>query len=241
MTLELLPGTHSLLRGISISYINSFIMSSLNATIICKRGLFTDFSFSRVQHVSISGISIISCGRADFHSVGSLNIDSSSIDSQFSLWNLENVNNASIISTSFLDGQVGPALLVDRSSLLVKFSKFINTTTSSDSSLRGSKCLRGAAIHCSTSSLNVIQSIFSQNGIECTFIGEGGAIYTYSTNVNITDSIFTDNMALCSGGALFTYYGSLLILNSLFSNNSANTGGALYVYNYHTQFCLHTE
>ena len=39
------------------------------------------------------------------------------------------VSNATIVGSWFLNGQVRPVLLVDRSSLLIKHSMFVNTTT----------------------------------------------------------------------------------------------------------------
>ena len=138
---------------------------------------------------------------------------------------LENVRNATITTTSFINGQIGPILIVEQSSLLIKSSTFVNTTIT-DKRVSSSSC-NGAAIYCSMCSLTVIQSNFSQNRVRCTFFGDGGAIYAIFTNVDIRGSIFSDNLSLDSGGALYIAHGSLKSLNSLFMLNSAKTGGAI--------------
>lgn len=137
------------------------------------------------------------------------------------------ISNATIVGSWFLNGQVRPVLLVDRSSLFIKHSMFVNTTTA----YGGYTYCEGAAIYSKFSILNIEQSDFLQNRVDCIFFGDGGAIYAFTTNVSITDSTFIKNSVLYSGGAININGGSLKIFNSFFGHNSADrgTGGAIHV------------
>lgn len=145
--------------------------------------------------IEIGGISFISCGGVELLNVGTLTIDRSNFISQHFSWSVDNVRNATITTTSFIHGQIGPILVVIHSSLLIKSSTFINTAIIDNNKRIGDPC-EGTAIYCTESFLNVVQSNFSQNGVGCTFSGYGGAIYAISTDVNITGSIFSDNLSL---------------------------------------------
>lgn len=231
LILELLPGIHSLQSHISITgvYTNTFIMKGSDATIQCIDGL-SSMEFPNVQFVKIVAVDFINCGDANIYYVNNLVVENCNFFNQQRSWSLDMVSNVTIMRSSFLNGQVGPVLLVSRSSLLIKHSMLVNTTTGTTTG-SGSYC-EGAAINCEFSVLNIEQSEFLQNRADCLFFGDGGAIYAFTTNVSITNSTFIENSALYSGGAVYINGGSLKTYNSFFGYNSADkgTGGALHVY-----------
>lgn len=81
--------------------------------------------------------------------------------------------------------------------------------------------------------LNVLETIFSNNNATYPEYGVGGAIYNYG-NLNILGGNFTSNYAPL-GGAIF-HQGddsnpiNLTVSSSTFTENKANQGGAFYIY-----------
>ncbi len=234
LILELLPGFHSLQSTISINdqHTTTFIMKGSNVTIQCigSSGFFS-MEFPYVWFVKIGAINFYNCGGADIYHVNSLVVENCNIFNLQKSWSLEMVSNATIMGSWFLNGQVRPVLLVERSSVLIKHSMFVNTTIAYGG---GYTYCEGAAIYSEFSVLNIEHSNFLRNRADCVLIFSaiGGAIYAFVTNVSITDSTFVENSALHSGGAIYINDGSLKILNSFFGYNSADrgTGGALHVY-----------
>ena len=232
LILELLPGFHSLNYSeilINGQYTTTFIMKGSSAAIQCIG--FSNMEFEYVQLVKISAIDFINCGSAYINYVNSLVVENCNFFNQRKSWSLEMVSNATIVGSGFSNGQVRPVLLIERSSLLIKHSIFVNTTTAYGG---GYTYCEGAAIYSEFSILNIEQSDFLQNRVDCivNFAAVGGAIYAFTTNVSITDSTFIKNSALHSGGAIDINGGSLEIFNSFFGHNSADrgTGGAIHVY-----------
>jgi hypothetical protein len=81
----------------------------------------------------------------------------------------------------------------------------------------------GGAIRNLNSTLNLINTTFSQNSINL----QGGAIVNAGT-VNVTDSTFSFNSSNTIGGAIVNV-GTLNITNSTFSSNTSNSeGGAIF-------------
>lgn len=238
INLQLLPGTHFLWMELSGFVFNqsSFIMKSDNATLICNHTSVQEkgFAFAYVQSIEVNGIQFVDCGHISFLEVQVLRIENVIILNLHS-WSISSVANATITRTSFLNGF---ALQVTSSSLLVKLSRFINSTTRRD-------CTDGGAIYFdggfsytgrSNSVLIVEQSIFKNNsaaGKNCSAStgGRGGAIFTHGSRVRISSSDFIGNRAALLGGA-FTAEGgsqSVEIFNSSFISNSVGMyGGALY-------------
>lgn len=132
-------------------------MNSLDVAVLCKKRCFS-LGLTHVQLIEIGGISFISCGGVELLNVGTLTIDRSNFISQHFSWSVDNVTNATITTTSFIHGQIGPILVVTHSSLLIKSSTFINTTITDNNKRIGDPC-EGAAIYCTESSLNVVQAI----------------------------------------------------------------------------------
>ena len=227
LILELLPGSHSLQTGILVVglHTNTFIMNGSDATVQCS-GSLSSMEFPNVEFIKISALNFTNCGRADFYNVSNIYIENCNFFNWQRSWSLDMISNATVVRSSFLNGEVGPVLRIARSFLFVKFSVFVNTTAGS-----GSVCA-GAAINCQLSVLNVEQSDFLHNRVDCLSIAKGGAIYAFDTNVSITDCTFTNNTALISGGAVYIDGGSLQLSNSLFEFNSVDggTGGALHLY-----------
>lgn len=126
LTLELLPGFHSL------NY-SDIVINGQRTTIYIQDQMqqFNALAF-RVWNLYVCSLSksVWSiCGNAYINYVNSLVVDNCNFFNQRKSWSLEMVSNATIVGSWFLNGQVRPVLLVDRSSLLIKHSMFVNTTT----------------------------------------------------------------------------------------------------------------
>ena len=98
---------------------------------------------------------------------------------------------------------------------------------------------QGGGIYVSKSSLNIINTIFSNNSAHDTsskYPGKGGAICNDGGFVKIYNSTFLNNSIYGNyskyGGAIYNYLGELSIFNSRFINNSIQgcytSGGAIY-------------
>ena len=234
INLQLLPGTHFLWTELSgfISNQSSFIMKSDNATVICNHTSVqrNTFAFVYVKSIEVNGIKFVDCDY-DFLEVQVLHIENVIILNPHS-WSISGVPNATITRTSFLNGF---ALQVSGSSLLVKLSKFVNSTTRHECTDGGAIYFHGFSYRFN-SVLVVEQSIFKNNsagGSNCSAStgGRGGAIFVRGSRVRISSSDFIGNKAALLGGALTAEGGSesVGIFNSSFNSNSAGMyGGALY-------------
>ena len=93
------------------------------------------------------------------------------------------------------------------------------------------RCVKGAAIHASTSVLNLNQSVFKKNRND----DMGGAVKLIENlNVNISWCSFTENYSSGSGGAISAdLYSHLNFLECVFNKNKADRfGGAVGLYSY---------
>lgn len=97
----------------------------------------------------------------------------------------------------------------------------------SDSDFKNNKITfgNGAAILASDSTLNIKDSLFSNNKAT-----HGSAIYLRSTNSTIKNTVFLDNAAEQKGGAVYHGSGNLKIDNCMFDKNTANKGGGIFHY-----------
>ena len=230
ISLELLPGTHSLeLGSLSASYYtlshkDFFEITSDNATIICNNSS-RDILFN-ISTVQINGIKFIDCKVFTFL-VNMLSIENSIVLRQHS-WHISaptsrhtaEVSQIAIIGTSFINGFT---LEVSCCTLVVRLSTFINLTTRHT-------CANGGAIRFNGNNLTVQESTFQNNsaiGTTCSESkwsqgGNGGAIYvSFNSNlkVRVSSSDFFGNNATHSGGVLSVQGGSVGIFNSSFSSN----------------------
>ena len=101
----------------------------------------------------------------------------------------------------------------------------------------------GGAIHISSSSVNIINSIFKNNQakeyVSSVNPGQGGAIYNKAGFVKIYNSTFANNSINGQyskyGGVIYNKLGEISIFNSKFINNSMQgqwcSGGAIYSFN----------
>ena len=227
ITLELLPGTHSLeLGSLSASYYtlshkDFFEITSDNATIICSNSS-RDILFN-ISTVQINRIEFIDCNFFTFW-VNWLSIENSIILRNYywlvSYRSAAYTSQVSIVGTSFVDGFT---LEVSCCTLVVRLSTFINLTTRHT-------CANGGAIRFNGNNLTVQESTFQNNsaiGTTCSESkwlqgGSGGAIYvSFQSNlkVRVSSSDFFGNNATHSGGALSVQGGSVGIFNSSISSN----------------------
>ncbi len=90
----------------------------------------------------------------------------------------------------------------------------------------------GGAIHSEGGTINVSNSVFSDN-LSTIDLGGGGAIFANNSQINIKDSAFIGNRTIdtgtiTGGGALYINQNNTEINGSDFINNSAMRGGAIY-------------
>lgn len=131
-------------------------------------------------------------------------------------------NNAFVSDCSFINNHASDGVggaIVSCQSIIVSNSIFKN-----NSAVRSWGYSLGGAIVNYGQSLNVVNSIFTDNSAH-----SGGAILNFAGNATVDGSSFANNSAQ-DGGACFKYNtSSIFVSNSNFENNSAEFGGALYV------------
>ena len=99
---------------------------------------------------------------------------------------------------------------------------------------------KGGAVYVSQSSLNIINTVFSNNRARNN--GEGGALYNNAGFIKIYNSTFLNNSVYNTttstseyGGAIYNNLGELSVFNSKFIKNSLQgdwvSGGAIYNFN----------
>ena len=240
VVLELQPGNHSLDSELTMSNIESFVMTgddTAATTINCGDQFYAGLHFESVREVQISGITFVGCrqnrfnGSSNFVMMNSSFLTMTSTGTQLSLSHSTNVT---IIMTSFLnaDNIIIPIhndmffLSLFKCSALVQHCVFSNNMGS-------------GAISISRSTVTFNQSTFEDNS-NSQGNHRGGAIYASSSTIAVVSSTFRNNSASLAG-AIFIDSGSgketsvLTIKNSNFTDNTArgssfpNGGGAVHI------------
>ena len=173
-------------------------------TVLCSPSAY--FSFTRLQEISVSGISFIDCKM-----------------------NLMDIVNATFVWSSFTEitRLRCCAVLTFRGSItLVQIEQctfFKNTMMINNN----------RAITSYSGAINILNSNFSGFVMAHPPVGHGGALYASRTDVTIINSYFSDNVAAgigYGGAAAYIYQGIVTVINSYFSNNIVGgTGGAIHV------------
>ena len=219
LTLELLPGNHSLNTTLALnSSVVNFTMVSISTIVVCgrspNRGSIT---FEAVQNVNIVGqIKFVDC-YTRVRAASNLTVEGSTYQGGDSVgFQVSEVTYARIQQTSFITIR-GSAIAITGSTVTVENCDFIGN---------GHTLRHGGAIVITQSrTLTVINSKFIGNSAGV----EGGGIYSMSSRVDIRGCNFTRNVASELGGAVSIQESGGSILYSNFMENTAgdptNGGG----------------
>ena len=240
-TLLISPGVHFLDGELSVSNIAELSLQSHNGsndTIIeCSdRAMFT---FSHIERIYVSGLTLSGCDNTKFDSADQLVITNSNFVGRNNTNSALTINEsvASLNQSSFLSNVVfnpsatdqiksGGALSVIHSKVSIVNCIFNGNTANSG----------GAVLSDSGSSITVNSTVFSSNyAVDCkhdVLCGYGGALYVEGGSaVYVNNSTFLNNTADKSGGMAILYNSNLSLSNSCASNNSAAYyGGTLAAY-----------
>jgi hypothetical protein len=219
VTLELVPGDHTLESELFVGEdFTDFVIRSTNATILCS-GANANITFERVRNVRVSGVSFAACSPVKVSSVETFSLSDASF----------RVKGTMIVSNT-------PDATITRSSFQNVNNGLASPWSSDVPPDNMIECCSSGGIHVFNSSLQIHQSIFSNNAGYIT-----GGIYSVISNTSITDSIFSHNVGTRdvyvnrvpkygSSGALFVTNGTLLVLNSNFSDNIGyRPSGAIFL------------
>ncbi len=225
LTLELLPGNHSLNTTLALtSSVVNFTMVSVNAIVVCgrspNRGSIT---FEGVQTVNIIGqLNFVDC-YARVRAANNLTVEGSTYHGGDSVgFQVSDITYARFQQTSFISVR-GSAMAITGSTVNVESCDFIGN---------GHTLRHGGAIVTTQSrTLTVVNSKFIGNSAGV----EGGGIYSMSSRVDIRGCNFTRNVARQLGGAVSIQESGGTILYSNFIENTAGdpsngggTGGAVH-------------
>ena len=227
-TLLITGGSHVLDKVISVSNVAAFSMLSVNdiesVNITCSK--LANFTFSRVGHVFVSGLTFIGCSGNKVKSVSLVTIVHSRFLGKKNARNLIE-SSVNMTETSFVTGRYqSDVRSVRYSEITMNYLEPFSATV-------------GGALIVAHSTLAINNCQFEGNRANI-----GGAIFSEDgSNITISNSVFISNQAtvtgwhkkLCFaygyGGALFTDgTGATIINNSTFRNNTSNQyGGSVAV------------
>ena len=223
LTLQLLPGNHSLNTTLSLTAsVVNFTVVSNNGAIICgrapNRGSIT---FEGVQTVRIGQLSFVDC-YTRVRNANNLILEDNIYQGGDSVgFQVSDNGYAHFRRVSFISVR-GSAMAISGSTVNIESCNFIGN---------GHPLRHGGAIVSTQSrTLTVINSTFIENSAGV----EGGGVYSMSSRVDISGCNFTRNVARQSGGAVSIRGSGGSILNSHFIENTAGevrsgsgTGGAV--------------
>ena len=226
ISLELEPGNHSLNSLIRVTRGNSFVLKSIDGTVVCSTQLLGGIYFqggrisiSYISYVHISGITFIGCDQNVIFRISELLIEDVHI--KRSSLSIFRTTNATIIKSLFSDNTCSnpfacTILAVTTSSLQLKMCSFSNSLSTSpargidndnsdmiieNSSFRHLSGRNGGAIRITNGrnrTLEIINSTFHDNIARQ--LG-GGAIYIInSSNITLEGCTFVNNTAMLGSG-----------------------------------------
>ena len=236
ITIVLEPGNHTLTGELAASNSFNYTMIGSGAKIICSTS--AEISLTSVQHVLITGVSIIGCDQnmlsknggsveirnAEFHqnranvieSVNTLMIEDSVFDANTGMaLTLTSIMNLTTIDGCVFSNNGRRGITAVSSDLEISRSTFHNN--------RGPE---GGCIHVQSSTVAIRFSNFTQ----CTSEGghNGGAIYGHQVTFKISNNLFTGNQGY-QGGGISGASSSFNITSCVFFQNiGEHSGGALY-------------
>ena len=257
LTLQFLPGTHTLDIDLTITNINQLEIHGavLPTRVICDSHV--GFTFSNIHRVSIDGLAFVACARSSV-----IHLLYGTYTTYYGL-HLQSVQTAEITDCTFQESY-GSAVGVVDTHVVLRENNFLNNCRLCSNgrcdgyNYQGTRCY-GGGVFVQRSNLSISgNTTFSNNsaryggGVSAwhssnvnisgntTFSGNsasygGGVSARDSSNVDISgNTLFSDNSANYSGGGVSAWYSSNVNIsgNTTFSSNSANyhDGGGVSVY-----------
>ena len=221
VTLELQPGIHRFDGRISVSRINSFVLTGTDASLICTSSRSSQqFVFTFIANVQISGINLTNCLENQISSVTNFSMRDCSFKTSSLI--LQDVN-ATIVQSSFEKTPENSVLALRRTSMKLKNCHFSNNNrsavvagTNAQSNLTVESCTftnnikqggHGGAIYFNGGSVIIRNSSFIRNSANIVSrfsqFSDGGAVHVNGTDyITVSDTTFTNNRAVTNGGAV---------------------------------------
>ena len=229
-TLVLLPGRHNLSMKLEIADLNSFYMTSVNATAQVECENDSSFSFSNCQHIHITNVEFIGCGRNQFKNVNEVVLQGTRFvgreDSGTALELTETV--AQITSSVFMSNMNGTLRNLGKQLELVR-----TILRNQDVEFNTNGTWVGGALVAVSSNISIVSSVFINNRAEV-----GGALFVENSCVTIDSTTFIENQVgerppvmhpqLYIAGVLYQRGSHTIITNSHFGQNSAPVGGSIF-------------
>ena len=226
LTLQFLPGTHTLNVNLTISNISQLeiINAVLPTKVLCDSNV--GFTLWDISVVRIEGLAFVACAR----SVMVFDYIFSTLHATYYIYGLhfESVQMAEIIDCTFQESY-GSALGVVNSHVVLRGSGFLNNCrlcSNGSCDGRGPRCF-GGGVFVRRSNLSVTgSSRFSGNSAD-----SGGGVCADSSNVTISENTtFSGNSASSGGGVSADSSNVTISGNTTFSGNSAiGDGGGVSV------------
>lgn len=219
--------------GVMLSNVNIYGKNPENTIIDASTEFWTLSSIQTRGIVTISNVTFIN---ARFNVNGTFNVSNSIFSRQNDdffqsggaiatfTYSYVNVDNCKFIDYA---SNCGGAILSEQGVITISNSEFNNCHAYygfENYYMMGGKA--GAILACN-STLNLLNSVFYNNGADDT----AGAVYVEISNASIINCIFEGNAAEY-GGAIYNHNANLTVLNSEFKRNFAQTyGGSIAFYN----------
>ena len=206
LTLQFLPGNHSLNVNIIIASIHRLEILGNSSAVVPTRVIcnsYAGFAFSNIHKVRIDGLAFVSCAKSGAIRVSSTTCPASKGYETYYGMRLQSVQNAEITDCTFQDS-IGSALKVVNSHVVLRGNKFLNNCW---------PCSNG---RCNN---------FDHEGPWCL----GGGVAVERSNLSITGSSSFCNNSAQYGGGVDARGGSNVYIsgNTTFSGNSASNGGGV--------------
>ena len=206
LTLQFLPGNHSLNVNVIITNIHQLEILGNSSAVVPTRVIcnsYAGFAFSSISKLKIDGLAFVSCARSHDLPISSTTCPVLNIYQTYYALHLQSVQNAEIIYCTFQDS-IGSALGVVNSHVVLRGNKILNNCW---------PCSKGRC------------NGFYHQGPWCL----GGGVAVQRSNLSITGSSNFSNNSAWYGGGVDARGGSNVYIsgNTTFSGNSASEGGGV--------------
>ena len=221
LTLQFLPGTHTLDINLTITNINQLKIHGavLPTRVVCDSHV--GFAFSNIHRMSVDGLAFVSCARSGYLY--------GTYTTYYGLL-FQSVQMTEIIDCTFQDSY-GTALGVVDSHVVLRDNNFLNNSmlcsngSCSGDNYQGPRCY-GGGVFVQSSNLTITGS--------SSFFGNsasygGGVSAWHSINVKISGNTTFSGNSACYGGGVSARRSSNVYIsgNTTFSGNSARFGGGV--------------
>ena len=228
LTLQFLPGTHTLNVNLNISNIHQLEITNVvvPTKVECESNV--GFTLRNISVVRIEGLAFVACARSGMV----FDYIFSTLHATYYGLHFESVQMAEIIDCTFQDSY-GSVLGVVNSHVVLRGSGFLNNCrlcSNGSCDGPGPRCF-GGGVFVWRSNLSVTgNTTFSGNSAS----NYGGGVYAYSSNVYISgNTTFSGNSAgrYYDGGGVYAHSSNVYISGNItFSGNSAGDGAGVYAY-----------